>query len=339
MNAPRAPRLPAEWEPHEATWVVWPHASETWPACLDAAEAEFSELVHAIASCEPVHVLVQDEVHEQYVRDRIGTEVTVRLHAVPTDDSWMRDTGPTFVVDEGRRLVAVDWTFNSWGGKYAPWDRDDAVASAVGRLAGAEVVRPGLVAEGGAMEVDGEGTLVATRPTLVDDKRNPQLSPGEIEGLLSTLLGVRRVLWLGEGIAGDDTDGHVDNIARFVAPGRMVCASEPDASDPNHDRLLACRAALSGARDACGRGLEVVDLPMPPPVEADGERLPASYLNFYVLNSAVLVPVFGVAADDTALEQIASLFPDRRVRGIPSRTLVRGLGAVHCLTQQQPRIA
>ena len=330
-------RLPAEWEAHAATWVAWPHNAETWPGCLEGAERELSDLVRAIATSEPVRVLVQDEDHADEVRRHLGPEVAVELHVVPTDDAWLRDTGPTFVVDRRRRLVAIDWTFNAWGGRYPPWERDDAVASAVGRLAGAEVVRLGLVVEGGALEVDGAGTLLAVRPTLVDPNRNPGLPAEEIEKRLSELLGVTRLIWLPGGIEADDTDGHVDAVARFVGSGRVVCAVERDPTHPNHAPLEACRAVLREARDAGGRPLEVIDLPMPPPIEAEGERLPASYVNFYISNGAVLVPRFGVPTDELALGRLAELFPRRQVVGIPSRTLVRGLGSLHCLTHQQPQ--
>jgi agmatine deiminase len=255
---------------------------------------------------------------------------------VASDDSWLRDTGPTFVQDERGEVMAIDWTFNAWGGKYPPWDRDDAVAAEVARLAGTRILRPGLVTEGGALEVDGEGTLLATETTLVDPARNAGLSREDLEGQLESLLGVQKVLWLPGGIEGDDTDGHIDDVARFVAPGRVICSSEADPSDPNHEPLRACLARLREAHDAGGRTLEVIEIPMPPPIEAEGERLPASHANFYISNSTVLVPVFGVPTDWTAIEQLDRLFPGRRVVGVPCRVLVRGLGAVHCLTQQQP---
>ena len=331
--------MPAEWEPHAATWVAWPHAETTWPGCLADAEREFETLVRALAASERVELLAQSDAHAAALAARLGALATsgaVRLHVLPTDDVWMRDIAPTFVRDGEAGLVALDWTFNAWGGKYAPCDRDDAVAARVASLCGVARERPGLVTEGGALEVDGDGTLLTTEPTLLDEKRNPGASRGYVEKLLGELLGVRQVIWLGEGIVGDDTDGHIDDLARFVAPGRVVCAREPDRSDPNHAPLEDCAARLRAARDARGRALEVIDLPMPPPVLAGADRLPASYANFYVANGAVLVPTFGAPSDARVLETLAPLFPGRRVVGIPSRALVRGLGAVHCLTQQQP---
>jgi agmatine deiminase len=330
--------MPAEWEPHAATWLAWPHAETTWPGCLDVAEREFELFVRALSRFERVELIAQSDAHRAQLAVRLGEVVTsgrVRLHVIATDDVWMRDIGPTFARGASG-LVAIDWTFDAWGGKYAPWDRDDAVASRVASLAGVPCERPGVVLEGGAIEVDGEGTLLATEPTLLDQKRNPGISPEAIEALVEDLLGVRAIVWLGDGIAGDDTDGHIDDIARFVAPGRVVCAREPDARDPNHAPLEDCRARLLAARDARGRRLEVIDLPMPPPVLAGADRLPASYANFYVANGAVLVPTFGAPSDDVALGVLAPLFPGRELVGIPSRALVRGLGSVHCLSQQQP---
>lgn len=328
--------MPAELEPHAATWVAWPHNPETWPGCLPEAEAEFEAILAALAASEPVRVLAQGEAHAEAVAARTCRHSSVSIHVAPSDDSWLRDTGPTFAIDAEAGLVAIDWTFNAWGGKYPPWDRDDAVAARVAALAGCPALRPGLVVEGGALEVDGSGTLIATRSSLLDPRRNPGLDRAELERRLGALLGVTRFVWLDGAIAGDDTDGHVDNLARFVAPGRVVCAREDDAGDPNHAPLEACRRALERARDARGRPLEVIDLPMPAPVAAGGDRLPASYANFYVSNRAVLVPTFGVPTDAAALDRLGDLFPDRDVVGVRCRALVRGLGAVHCLTQQQP---
>ena len=318
--------------------MAWPHNPETWPGCLDEAEEEFRELVWALGESEPVHLLVQDPAHAQHVHERLshpGKSARVELHTVATDDAWIRDTGPTFALDTEGQLVAIHWEFNAWGGKYPPWDRDAAVGAEIGNLAGAEIVKPGLVVEGGALEIDGQGTLLATESTLVDPARNA-LARDALEAHLRDLLGVSRIVWLPGAVAGDDTDGHIDQLARFVAPGRVVCAVEPDRSDPNHEPLAACLGRLRETNDADGRRLEIVELPMPTPLEADGTRLPASYLNFYISNSSVLVPIFGVPADWTVMERLEPLFPGRKVMGLQCRNLVRGLGAIHCLTQQQP---
>ena len=327
--------MPAEYEPHAATWLVWPHNPETWPGCLAEAEAEYAELVRALAASEPVHILVQSQRHRDAVARRLPAPA--RLHIVQSDDSWMRDIGPTFVECAAGGLIALDWTFNSWGGKYPPWSRDDGVAARVAVLAGARQLRPGLVVEGGSLETDGEGTLLATRSSLVDPRRNPGLGQAALEARLAPLLGIERFVWLDAELAGDDTDAHIDNIARFVAPGRVVCAQETRRSDPNHAPLEACWRALGEASDARGRGLERIALPMPAPQTSGGLRLPASHANFYVANRAVLVPTFGGASDREALTVLGALFPGRDAIGISARTLVRGLGTLHCLTQQQPR--
>ncbi len=333
--------MPAEWEPPAAVWVAWPQARVTWPGCFAAAEREFRLLVETLSASEPVHLIVQGPEHAQHVHEQlvsIGGSQPIQLHQVATDDAWLRDTGPTFVDDPGSGLLALDWTFNSWGGKYPPWELDDQAARKLAALAKVRSQRIGLVIEGGSLEVDGEGTLLATESTLLNPNRNPGIPRTELERQLGELLGARRVIWLDGEIEGDDTDGHVDQIARFIAPGRVVCARESNAQDRNHEPLERCRALLRQARDARGRALEVIDLPLPPPLEADGARLPASYANFYISNRAVIVPVFGEPTDEAALRLFSELFPERVVRGSPCRTLVRGMGSVHCLTQQQPAV-
>jgi len=332
-------RMPAEWEPHAATWMAFPHNPDTWPGCLPEAQSEYEKLIAELSRFERVELLVcSDELSERVGRfaQRLPNADRVLLHRIPSNDVWMRDIAPTFVRDASGSLVAIDWTFNSWGGKYPPWDLDDAVAARVAELCGVPRVRPGLVAEGGALEVDGEGTLLVTEPTFLTPTRNPGVSRATVEGRFHELLGAKRVIWLGEGIEGDDTDGHVDDVARFARPGVVVCAREPDRSDPNFAPLEEMAQRLRNARDAAGRSLHVIDLPMPAPVLAQGEYLPASYANFYVCNGAVLVPVFDCPNDKPALDVLRGVFPGREIVPIPSRTLVRGLGAVHCLTQQQP---
>ncbi len=325
--------MPAEFEPHAATWLAWPHNPETWPGRLEQAEREFAVLVETLAPSETVHVLVLDESWRERVAKQVAPEV--ELHVVESNDSWMRDIGPTFVRTP-TGLLALDWTFNSWGRKYPQWQRDDRVAGQVAALAGVPVERPDLVLEGGSLEVDGEGTLIATVSSLIDPRRNPGLTRAELEARLAGLLGAEGVIWLEAVLAGDDTDGHVDNIARFVAPTRVVCARERDPSDPNHAPLAACAERLRAATDARGRRLELFELPMPPPIEEAGVRLPASYANFYIANRVVAVPQFGVRTDDEALAVLRHVFPERGVVGVPARALVCGLGTLHCLTQQQP---
>ena len=335
--------MPAEWEPHAATWLGWPHAEETWPGCLDEARVEFAALLRAVARSEPAEVLVQDAAAERRVR-ALAAELPaaagpVRVHRLATDDVWLRDIGPTFVHAPDGGLVAVDWTFNAWGGKYPPWERDDAAAAEIARLAGVRSVRPGLTLEGGALEVDGEGTLLLAEPTALDPRRNPGVGRAQLEARLDPLLGAERVIWLGEGLSGDDTDGHVDHLARFVAPGRAVCVRERSYGDPNFEPTRDAWRRLSRARGARGARLELVELPMPEPRAAGSERLPASYANFYVAERALLVPVFGCPQDEAALKILDALFPGRETVPVASGTLLRGLGGPHCLTQQQPRPA
>ncbi len=318
-SRPPALRLPAEWEPHAATWLCWPHKRENWPDNLAEAEAEFEALIAEIASSEPVHVLVDaPRASGPLPSLREG----VSFHAVPSDDAWLRDTGPTFV-RRGDELVALDWTFNGWGGLY-PWDRDAAVAGRVAELAGVPVESPGLVLEGGAFDGDGEGTLLCTASVALDPARNPGRGIQQIEREFERWLGAARVLWVEGELAGDTTGGHVDNMVRFTSPGRVACA------------LPDCRDALRGAKDARGRVLELVDLPPPPRVEREGVDLPASYANFYVANELVAVPRYGATDDEAAVEVLRDLFPGRRVVGLDCRALLGGLGSIHCLTQPQP---
>jgi agmatine deiminase len=259
----------------------------------------------------------------------------VRLERVPTNDAWIRDYGPIFV-RSGSGLVLTSWGFNSWGEKYGPWDLDDAVPARVGGILGLPVVETGMILEGGSIDVDGEGTLLTTESCLLNPNRNPQLDRAAIEGRLRKYLGAEKVLWLGDGIAGDDTDGHVDDLTRFVAPGVVVTAVEEDPRDPNYRPLQENRDRLRGMRDARRRCLEVVDLPMPPPVIHEGHRCPASYANFLITNSMVLVPAFRSERDETARGILGELFAGRQVVGIDCHDLVWGLGAIHCISQQQP---
>jgi len=336
-----AQRMPAEWEPHAATWLAWPHNLETWPGSLARAEDEFEGLIRAIARFEPVHVLAPDAELRSQVERRLARgsqHYPVYVHEVPTDDSWLRDTGPTFAIRRSGELVAIDWIFNAWGGKYAPWDRDAAVASHVARIAGVPRQASSLTLEGGALEVDGEGTLLATRSCVIDPARNPGIPQERIERELRERLGLTHIVWVEAALAGDDTDGHIDNLVRFVAPGRVVCICTSDPRHVDHAGLSALRSEIAAARDARGRALEIIDLPLPPRIELDGAPLPASYANFLIVNGGVIAPTFDVPSDEGALELLRKCFPARSVVGVPCRTLVRGFGGPHCLSQQQPRV-
>jgi agmatine deiminase len=347
MSAPLTRRWPAEWEPHRATWLAWPHNIETWPGQLDAVEDSFCEIVRAIVPGEAVEILVQDEAAAKRVRVQLagaGVEAldAVRFHPVPTNDAWIRDHGGAFVFEgEGaaRERRLLDFAFDAWGRKYPPWDLDAKVAAEMARITGVPRIESKLVLEFGSVEGDGEGTILTTESCLLNPNR---ARPGQdrsreaLEGVLAEMFGARKVLWLGDGIVGDDTDGHIDDLTRFVAPGRLVTIVERDPSDENHRVLKENRERLAGLTDTAGRKLEVVELPMPGRIEGPDGRLPASYANFYFANRAVLVPVFGVDADREAISILESVVKDRPVVPIPGRCLVHGLGAIHCLTQQEP---
>jgi agmatine deiminase len=273
------------------------------------------------------------------IRDLLDGDLSgVHLTRMTTDDAWIRDYGPIFVrsVDEPRSLHITDWRFNSWGEKYGPWDHDDRVPSALGELLGLPVKSPGIVLEGGSVDVDGDGTLLTTESCLLHPNRNPERDRQSLERFLGTYLGAETVLWLGQGIAGDDTDGHVDDLTRFVAPGTVVTVLEEDPGDENYRPLQENLERLHGMTDARGRRLEVLELPMPLPVYHEGYRCPASYANFYIANESVLMPCFGSPRDEKARGVLAEAFPDRRVVAIDCRDVVWGLGAIHCVTQQEP---
>lgn len=310
---------------------------------MERVEAAFTRMVEALVDGERVAINVCDEAMEERVRRRLaplgpGVEAAVEFHHNPTDDAWVRDHGPVFVVrgqGAGRERALIDFRFDAWGGKYPPWSRDDAVPARIARAAGLRRFPVDEVLEGGSIDGDGEGTVLTTEACLLHPNRGGR-DREAAETLLRRTVGARAVLWLGDGIVGDDTDGHVDDVTRFVAPGRVVTAVEPDARDPNHGPLEANRRRLAGMVDAAGRRLEVVPLPMPRPVVDGGGRCPASYANFYVGNRVILVPAFDDPSDARARAVLEDCFPGRTAVSIPCRDLIVGLGAVHCLTQQEP---
>lgn len=347
----RTRRWPAEWEPHRATWLSWPHNTGTWPRCLDAVEDAFCEIVRAIVPGEIVEINVVDAAMAERVAARLaGAGVPeldrVRFRGIPTDDAWVRDHGGIFVFEqdaggEEQRLL-LDFEFDSWGGKYPPWDRDAAVAAQMAKVLNVRREAVDLVLEGGAIEGDGEGTILTTESCLLNPNRSRpgvDRSREALEACLAAAFGASRILWLAEGIAGDDTDGHIDDLTRFIAPGRVVTIVARDPQDEDYEVLAANRVRLEDMVDAAGRRLEVVELPTPPPVEGPDGRVPASYANFYYANAALLVPVFGVERDREALAILESVVRDRPIVPIPAQNLVLGLGAVHCLTQQEPALA
>ncbi len=328
-------RMPAEWEKHEATWLSWPKDPDTFPPeILPKVEAAYVKMVSALSRGEEVRILVDDKMMEERVRKLLGRVERVRFLALKTADVWMRDYGPTCV--RGRDVALVKWRFNAWGNKYDDLLPDDEAGARLAALTGLRTFTPGVVLEGGSIDVNGMGTVLTTEQCLLNPNRNPSLGREGIERVLKDNLGVRKVVWLKEGIEGDDTDGHVDDIARFTGERAVLVASERDAGDPNHGALSDDMALLRAATDERGRDFDVQEVPMPPRVQAEDGRLPASHLNFYIGNGAVVVPTFGGDSDRVALSVIGKAFPKRDVAGIDCRALVYGLGTLHCVTQQLP---
>ena len=338
-------RFPAEWEKHDATWIAWPHHEPDWPGKLAPIPWVYGEIARVLHRHERVEILC----HDEQVRDdaRVVLEAHsvapegYRLHIVPNDRVWLRDSAPTFVCDEGGRVQLVNWQFNAWA-KYDNYQRDERVGQAIAELTDLPRIVPRrpdtgepVVLEGGGIEANGEGLLLVTEEWLLSDVqvRNPGLSRDDYERVFRDYLGVRQTLWLGEGCVGDDTHGHVDDIARFVAPDVVVLAHEEDPADENHRRSSD---NLRRLELVAGDALRVVTLPYPRPVYMNGERLPASYANFYIANGVVIVPTFNDRNDRVALNTLAALMPDREVVGIHAVDLVWGLGTLHCLSQQQP---
>ena len=333
-------RLPAEWEPHAATWVAWPHRRASFLGNFDEVPVAFSKLVRLLAQYEPVRVIGSEAVLRDASLHLLRDGARVELIEIPTNDSWLRDTGPVFLKSEGdqQELVVVNFGFNAWGGKYPPWDADAAVASEIARSLGLRVLEATIVLEGGAIETDGEGTLLVNHRCIDDPLRNPGRSREELTAGLQSSLRIEKVLWASGDLVGDDTDGHIDQLARFVAPGCVVAARQSDRSDPNHKSLEANFSLLKKFKDARGRLLDVVPIELPPSIHFGDAQLPASYLNFFILNGGVIVPTFDHDLDGDAIAIIQKLFPRREVVAFSALELIRGRGAVHCVTSQQPVI-
>jgi len=327
--------MPAEWAPHASTWLAWPSHPALWGEHLGPARAAFAELVAAIAVGETAEVLVPDEAQEGLARAALP-ERGVRFHRVPFGDIWLRDTAPIFVTDAAGRVATVDFAWNGWGGKYL-LEHDADVATRIAGLVSLRSFGRPFVLEGGAVEVDGEGTLLTTRQCLLSPSRNGPVDERDVEAELRESLGAERVLWFGDGLLNDHTDGHVDTLVRFVRPGVVLAMEPASREDPNHDVLHAAIRRATELRDARGRSLEVVRIPSPGLVtDGEGRVMPASYANFYLSNACVVVPTYGVASDEEAVERVGALFPGRRAVGIPARAILTGGGAFHCITQQQP---
>jgi agmatine deiminase len=349
-------RMPPEFAPHDGCWMAWPERGDNWRLGAEPAQRAYVEVATAIAASEPVTMAATD-THFERARELLPD--SVRVVELSTDDAWLRDTGPTFVVDGQGGRRGVDWHFNAWGGHlgglYAPWDRDERVARKVLETEGADRYRAPLVLEGGAIHVDGEGTVLTTEECLLNPNRNPELTREQIEAALLAYLGAEKVVWLGRGVDADETDGHVDNLACFAAPGVVLLTWCPDKSDPQHAVSRDARKRLDAATDARGRSFEVVLLPSPDPLfstdeeaagveqvpgtkpRRGGERLAASYANFYVANGRVVFPLLDERTDAAAAAILGERFPGREVVGVPGREILLGGGNIHCITQQVPR--
>ena len=348
-------RMPGEFEPHRGCWMLWPERSDNWRSGARPAQGAFAAVAAAIAEAEPVTVCVS---RAQYQAARAALPESVRLVEMSSNDSWIRDCGPTFLVGPTGEVRGVDWAFNAWGGPseglYAQWDQDDLVGEKVLEMERDARYAPAFVLEGGSIEVDGEGTLLTTEQCLLNPNRNPGRTREEIERHLREYLGVDRILWLGEGVYQDETGGHVDNLCRFVRPGVVALTWTDDERDPQHAISRDAAARLARATDAKGRVLGVHKIHQPTPLHITeeeargvdavpgtkprrpGDRMPASYVNFYIGQRVVLMPSFGDAADAPARAAIQALFPDRRVIAIPSREILLGGGGIHCITLQEP---
>lgn len=335
--------MPAEWEPHAGTWLSWPHNPNTWPGQdMALVEAVYIEIIRALHTGEKVNLLVNSAEVSVSVTARLkqaGVSLeAVRMHVIPTNDAWIRDYGPNFLVrsNPGNPLAFNKWHFNSWGGKYQ-WDRDEKVGLTLADQLGMPVFHPGIILEGGAIDCNGQGVCLTTEQCLLNKNRNPDLGRGDMERYLEDYLGVRKVIWCQGEMEGDDTDGHIDNLVRFVNSNTVLTAWEDDPQDPNHKCLKENHEILKAATDQDGKPLNVVRLPMPGYVVDEDTRLPASYANFYIGNKVVVLPVYGQPNDETAKTLLQKYFPTRKVVCIPSNTFIWGLGGIHCVTQQQPK--
>lgn len=327
--------MPAEWEPHSRCWMAWPCRDEVWGEQMDAARTAYADVARAIADFEPVTLVCNpSDVAEASLT--LGNGTAIDVVSMEIDDSWLRDSGPTFLLDRNGHLAGAHWRFNAWGQKYQPYSRDAVVAKRILKHVGARRFRAPFVLEGGAIHVDGEGTVLTTEQCLLNPNRNPDITKAQVEQNLRDWLGVSTVIWLPEGIEDDETDGHVDEIACFVRPGVVLALSTDDKSDGNFDTLQTNLDILRSAKDAKGRPLQVIEVPQPARQEHNGKRLSLSYVNFYIANGGVVMPAFDVAEDERAFRIIRDAFPNRRVVQVHARDIFLGGGGIHCITQQQP---
>lgn len=337
--------FPAEWHPHEATWLSWPHKEASWPGKIHTIYPYYAHFVKELAKSEIVRINVADEAMKNFaIRHLQKQEVDlnkVEFYYHPTNDAWCRDHGPAFLINPaaaGSKKIIVDWGYNAWGDKYPPYDLDDDIPTKIARHFKLPVVYPGIVMEGGSVEFNGKGTVLTSTCCLLNENRNPHLNQEQIENYLYNYYGAEQVLWVDEGIVGDDTDGHIDDTIRFVNEDTVLTVVEENKNDENYELLQNNLKKLKQMRLLNGKQLNIIELPMPDPVIYEGQRLPASYANFYICNRSVIVPTYRCKNDEKALRIIQEQFKDRTVVGIDSTEIIWGLGSFHCLSQQEPAV-
>jgi len=336
--------FPAEFHPHEATWLSWPHKEASWPGKIDTIFQPYSQFVAYLSQGEKVRINVANAAMRDFALRHLEnaavnmTNIEFFFH--PTNDAWCRDHGPAFLINPSaqQKKVVVDWGYNAWGNKYPPFDLDDVIPTSIANQFQLPVFHPGIVMEGGSVEFNGKGTLLTSTACLLNPNRNPHLNQQQIEQYLRDFYGVHQILWVDEGIVGDDTDGHIDDTVRFVNEDTVLTVIEQDVKDENYQLLQHNLRQLSAMKLADGRSLNIIELPMPNEVNHEGQRLPASYANFYIANKHVIVPTFRCNRDDQALSIISKCFPDRQTVGIDSTDIIWGLGSFHCLSQQEPLV-
>jgi len=334
-------QFPAEWTKHEATWLSWPHKEASWPGKIETIYKPYCEFIKIVATGEKVRINVKDEEMKAFAvseLEKVEADLSkIEFYFNESNDAWCRDHGPAFVV-KGNEKAVVDWGYNAWGGKYPPYDLDDVIPTKIAQHFNLPLFTPDIVMEGGSVEFNGAGTILTSTACLLNENRNPHLNKEQIETYLKEFYGAEQILWVGDGIVGDDTDGHIDDITRFVNEDTVLTVLESNPLDENHILLQENYEALKEMRLPDGRPLNIVKLPMPSPVIFEDTRLPASYANFYIANAAVIVPIFDDVNDQIALDIIQGCFPDRPVVGINSVDIIWGLGSFHCLSQQEPAV-
>jgi agmatine deiminase len=336
--------FPAEWHRHTATWLSWPHKEASWPGKIDTVYSPYSKFIKAVSEGELVCINVADAAMENFAKDQLlkeGVDLNrIKFYHHPTNDAWCRDHGPAFLINPNatNKKVIVDWGYNAWGDKYPPYDLDDVIPTLIGKAYNIPVYHPGIVMEGGSVEFNGKGTILTSTACLLNPNRNPHLNKAQIEQYLYDYYGAEQVLWVSEGIVGDDTDGHIDDTVRFVNEDTVVAVVEQNKRDENYELLQTNLNELKAMHLLNGKPLNIIELPMPSAVIYEGQRLPASYANFYISNAAVVVPTYSDKNDIKALDILTACFPDRKVIGIDSMDVIWGLGSWHCLSQQEPEV-